>query len=149
MFHSHVRCLCMFVGVCVCVCVLGASQWENQRLQHCLWEKISRNYKFKRFLHFIKTQKLRKMLSNSYSSLKFQNQRSLTQGVHRLYFRLSISLLKLYAKFGVILHFFAERVGWFLKIHRVILDPQKDELPSLKKRGQRRREGKRERKEGK
>lgn len=89
------------------------------------------------------------MSSNSYSSLKFQNQRSLTQGIHRLYFRPSISLLKLYAKFGVILHFFAERVGWFLKILRVILDPQKGELPSLNKRGQRKREGKRERKEGK
>ena len=66
-----------------------------------------------------------------------------------MYFRPSISLLKLYAKFGVILHIFAERVGWFLKILRVILDPQKVELPSLKKRGQSRREGKRESKEGK
>ena len=62
-------------------------------------------------------------------------------------FRDSIFPLKLCAKFGVILHIFAKRVGWFLKILRVILDPQKCELPSLKKRGQRRREGKRGNKE--
>ena len=40
-------------------------------------------------------------------------------------FRPSANLLKLYAKFCVILHFFAQRVGWFTKILTVILHSPK------------------------